>query len=144
MKYVILVGDGMGDYPIPELGGKNPAGGGKNPSMDGTGPAGGAVAPAPSPRARTGQRTSPIWLSWVRPVYGTIRGRAPLEAAPWAWSWVPEVAFRCNLVTLRQEDSKLIMEDYAAGTSPAAKPEAHWVLEGRPPWAGTGAAFTRG
>jgi 2,3-bisphosphoglycerate-independent phosphoglycerate mutase len=24
MRYVILVGDGMGDYPIPELGGKTP------------------------------------------------------------------------------------------------------------------------
>ena len=43
-------------------------------------------------------------------------GRAPLEAAALGVDLAPEeVAFRCNLVTLRHEDSRLIMEDYAAG-----------------------------
>ena len=34
MKYVILVGDGMGDYPLAELGGKTPLEAAKTPSMD--------------------------------------------------------------------------------------------------------------
>ena len=34
MKYVILVGDGMGDYPMAELGGKTPLEAAKTPHMD--------------------------------------------------------------------------------------------------------------
>jgi phosphoserine phosphatase len=34
MKYVILVGDGMGDYPVPELNGKTPLEAAKIPHMD--------------------------------------------------------------------------------------------------------------
>ena len=34
MKYVILVGDGMGDYPMAELGGKTPLEAAKTPYMD--------------------------------------------------------------------------------------------------------------
>jgi 2,3-bisphosphoglycerate-independent phosphoglycerate mutase len=43
-------------------------------------------------------------------------GRAPLEAAALGVNLAPdEVAFRCNLVTLRAEPDGLYMEDYAAG-----------------------------
>ena len=34
MKYIILVGDGMGDLPIAELGGKTPLAFAKTPAMD--------------------------------------------------------------------------------------------------------------
>jgi 2,3-bisphosphoglycerate-independent phosphoglycerate mutase len=34
MKYVIFLGDGMADYPIPELGGKTPLMAAKKPAMD--------------------------------------------------------------------------------------------------------------
>ena len=34
MKYIILVGDGMGDLPIAELGGKTPLAYAKTPAMD--------------------------------------------------------------------------------------------------------------
>jgi 2,3-bisphosphoglycerate-independent phosphoglycerate mutase len=34
MKYVIFLGDGMADYPIPELGGKTPLMAAKKPGMD--------------------------------------------------------------------------------------------------------------
>ncbi|HID30210.1 MAG TPA: hypothetical protein EYP19_09415, partial [Desulfobacterales bacterium] len=34
MKYVILVGDGMGDYTISELGGKTPLAAASTPHMD--------------------------------------------------------------------------------------------------------------
>jgi 2,3-bisphosphoglycerate-independent phosphoglycerate mutase len=34
MKYVIFLGDGMADYPVPELGGKTPLMAAKKPAMD--------------------------------------------------------------------------------------------------------------
>ena len=34
MKYVILVGDGMGDYPVAELGGKTPLEAAATPHLD--------------------------------------------------------------------------------------------------------------
>ena len=43
-------------------------------------------------------------------------GRAPLEAAALGVDLrAEEVAFRCNLVTLRHEAGKIFMEDYSAG-----------------------------
>lgn len=34
MKYIVLLGDGMADYPLPELGGKTPLMVARTPSMD--------------------------------------------------------------------------------------------------------------
>src|SRR5690554_4302631 len=34
MKYLVLLGDGMADYAVPELGGKTPLQVGKKPNMD--------------------------------------------------------------------------------------------------------------
>jgi 2,3-bisphosphoglycerate-independent phosphoglycerate mutase len=34
MKYIVLLGDGMSDYPIPELGGKTPLQAANKPNMD--------------------------------------------------------------------------------------------------------------
>ena len=34
MKYVIFLGDGMADYPVPELDGKTPLMAAKKPAMD--------------------------------------------------------------------------------------------------------------
>ena len=43
-------------------------------------------------------------------------GRAPLEAAALGVELGPrEVAFRCNLVTLRFDADGIFMEDYSAG-----------------------------
>ena len=34
MKYLILIGDGMGDHPVPELNGKTPLQAARTPVMD--------------------------------------------------------------------------------------------------------------
>jgi 2,3-bisphosphoglycerate-independent phosphoglycerate mutase len=34
MKYIVLLGDGMSDYPIPELNGKTPLQAANKPNMD--------------------------------------------------------------------------------------------------------------
>ena len=116
MKYVILVGDGMGDYPIPELGGKTPLEAAKTPHMDELARRGelGCARTIP-PGKEPGSDIANLAIMGYDPVrYHT--GRAPLEAAALGVDLGPEeVAFRCNLVTLRHEDSQLIMEDYAAG-----------------------------
>jgi 2,3-bisphosphoglycerate-independent phosphoglycerate mutase len=116
MKYVILVGDGMGDYPIPELGGKTPLEAAKTLHMDELARRGelGCARTIP-PGKEPGSDIANLAIMGYDPVrYHT--GRAPLEAAALGVDLAAaEVAFRCNLVTLRHEDSQLIMEDYAAG-----------------------------
>jgi 2,3-bisphosphoglycerate-independent phosphoglycerate mutase len=124
MKYVILVGDGMGDYPIPELGGKTPLQAAATPHLDELARRGelGCARTIP-PGKEPGSDIANLAIMGYDPVrYHT--GRAPLEAAALGVELGPEeVAFRCNLVTLRHEDSHLFMEDYSAGhiTSDEAK-----------------------
>ena len=116
MKYVILVGDGMGDYPVAELGGKTPLEAAATPHLDALAHRGelGCARTIP-PGKEPGSDIANLAIMGYDPGrYHT--GRAPLEAAALGVDLGPdEVAFRCNLVTLRPEDSRLIMEDYSAG-----------------------------
>jgi 2,3-bisphosphoglycerate-independent phosphoglycerate mutase len=125
MKYVILVGDGMGDYPLPELGGKTPLEAAVTPHLDALARRGelGCARTVP-PGKEPGSDIANLAIMGYDPVrYHT--GRAPLEAAALGVELEPdEVAFRCNLVTLlRHADSRLFMGDYSAGhiTSAEAK-----------------------
>jgi 2,3-bisphosphoglycerate-independent phosphoglycerate mutase len=116
MKYVILVGDGMGDYPVAELGGRTPLEAAATPHLDllaGQGELG--LARTIPVGMEAGSDIANLSIMGYDPArYHT--GRAPLEAAALGVDLGPgEMAFRCNLVTLRQEDSRLIMEDYSAG-----------------------------
>ena len=116
MKYAILVGDGMGDYPIDELGGKTPLEAAKTPFMDELARQGelGCARTIP-PGKEPGSDIANLAIMGYDPErYHT--GRAPLEAAALGVELKPdEVAFRCNLVTIRAESNGLYMEDYAAG-----------------------------
>ncbi|MFZ5448986.1 MAG: cofactor-independent phosphoglycerate mutase [Thermodesulfobacteriota bacterium] len=116
MKYVILVGDGMGDYPLPELGGKTPLQAAATPHLDELARRGelGCARTIP-PGKEPGSDIANLAIMGYDPErYHT--GRAPLEAAALGVELGPrEVAFRCNLVTLRHEGSQLFMEDYSAG-----------------------------
>ncbi len=116
MKYVILVGDGMGDYPVPALGGKTPLEAAATPHMDELARRGelGCARTIP-PGQEPGSDIANLAIMGYDPArYHT--GRAPLEAAALGVELRPaEVAFRCNLVTLRHQGSGLIMEDYSAG-----------------------------
>ncbi len=124
MKYVILVGDGMGDYPVPELGGKTPLQAAQTPHLDELARRGelGCALTIP-PGKEPGSDIANLAIMGYDPVrYHT--GRAPLEAAALGVDLGPEeVAFRCNLVTLGHQGHDLLMEDYAAGhiTSEEAK-----------------------
>ena len=118
MKYLILVGDGMGDYPLDELGGKTPMEAAKTPAMDTLCGQGELFFAQTVPEGYPpGSDVANMSLLGYDPArYYT--GRAPLEAAAMG---VPlakdEIAFRCNLMTLDYdlETGQATMLDFAAG-----------------------------
>lgn len=116
MKYVILIGDGMGDYPLAELGGRTPLEAAATPNLDALARQGevGLARTIPAGMEPGSDIANLAIMGYDPARYHT--GRAPLEAAALGVSLAPdEVAFRCNLVTLRAEPGGLYMEDYAAG-----------------------------
>ena len=117
MKYAILIGDGMADYPIDELGGRTPLAAAKTPNMDIMATQGelGLARTIPAGMEPGSDVANLSIMGYDPAVYHT--GRAPLEAASMGVSLGPQdVAFRCNLVTLRHEtDGDIYMEDYSAG-----------------------------
>ena len=117
MKYVILIGDGMADYPMEELGGRTPLAAAKTPNMDFLATQGELGLARTIPEGmEPGSDVANLSIMGYDPAkYHT--GRAPLEAASMGVSLEPQdVAFRCNLVTLRHEtDGDIFMEDYSAG-----------------------------
>ena len=117
MKYLILVGDGMGDYPIPELNGKTVLEAADTPMMDELCHRGEFFLNQTVPEGfPPGSDVANMSLMGYDPaLYYT--GRAPLEAASMGIELASdEIAFRCNLVTLDTGNrDRIIMEDFAAG-----------------------------
>jgi len=112
MKYIVLVGDGMGDRPIEDLGGKTVLEAAKIPNMNFIAEKGKVgltnMIPVGMPPASDVANLS--ILGYNPKKYYT--GRGPLEAANMNIDLQEdEVAFRCNLVTI--SDDK--MADYSAG-----------------------------
>ena len=116
MKYVILVGDGMGDYPIGELGGRTPLAAARTPHMDWIADRGELGLARTIPEGcETGSDTANLSLLGYDPK-ATLTRRAPLEAASLGVHLSEkDVAFRCNLVSLSTENGILTMDDYSAG-----------------------------
>jgi 2,3-bisphosphoglycerate-independent phosphoglycerate mutase len=116
MKYVILLGDGMSDWPVPELGDKTPLQAAHTPHMDRL-----------ARQGKTGQAwTIPEGMSTGSDVaaltilgYDTrhlYTGRSPLEAASIGIELQPtDVAFRCNLVVLGEANGQQMMADFSGG-----------------------------
>jgi len=112
MKYAILVGDGMSDYPIAELGGKTPLEVAKIPNMNAMVKAGaiGLVKTVPRGMKPASDVANLSILGYDPKAY--YSGRGPLEAANIGIELAEdEIAFRCNLVTVNND----IMADYSAG-----------------------------
>lgn len=117
MKYIVIVPDGAADYPVPELQGLTPLQAAKTPNMDwlASNSIAGSVRTIPQGFSPGSDVANLSILGYDPRVYYT--GRAPLEAVSMGVSLSKEdVAYRCNLVTLRILDKKRIfMEDYSAG-----------------------------
>ena len=117
MKYILLVGDGMGDLPVPELNDKTPLEAAEKPTTDRLAREGELLLVRTVPEGyRPGSDVANLSLIGYEPEqYYT--GRAPLEAASMGVQIAPgEIAFRCNLVNVdRPDDSTVIMRDFSAG-----------------------------
>jgi len=116
MKYVIIVGDGMADYPVQSLGGKTPLMVARTPHMDFMAGQGeiGLVRTVPD-GFNPGSEIANLSIFGYDPIrYYT--GRGPLEAASLGVQLSDnDIAFRCNLVTLKFQGDKIVMEDFSAG-----------------------------
>jgi 2,3-bisphosphoglycerate-independent phosphoglycerate mutase len=117
VKYVIIHGDGMADWPCEELGGKTPLEAAHKPNMDLIATHGrlGLVTTIPAgmpPGSDVGTMTM---LGYDPARYHT--GRAPIEAASQGISLGPDdVVFRMNLVSLRPgTDGTTMMDDFSSG-----------------------------
>ncbi len=111
-KYIMIVGDGMADYPLESLGGKTPLEAARVPHMDRLARegAGGRLKTVPGGFAPASDVAN-LSLLGYDPAK-CYSGRGPLEAASLGVDLEPdEVAFRCNLVTV--SEGKL--SDYSAG-----------------------------
>ncbi len=116
MKYILLVGDGMGDFPLKELDGKTPLEAALTPGMDFIAQHGdlGLIQTVP-PGMEPGSDVANMSLLGYRPEF-QYTGRGPIEAASLGLSLRPEdVAFRCNLVTIKKIENRYVMYDYSAG-----------------------------
>ena len=112
MKYIVIVPDGMADYPIARIGNKTPLEAAKTPNMDFLAQQGvvGLVQTIPDGMKPGSDIGNMAILGYDPKTCHT--GRAPLEAANQNIVLADdEVAFRCNLVTVA--DHKMI--DYSAG-----------------------------
>ena len=115
MKYIVLLGDGMADYPLAELGGKTPLAAARTPNMDLMARDGILGLVDTIPRGfKAGSDVANLSVLGYDPAE-CFSGRGPLEAANMGVKLGPgDVAFRCNLVTLGKGEDPL-MEDFTAG-----------------------------
>jgi 2,3-bisphosphoglycerate-independent phosphoglycerate mutase len=116
MKYLILVGDGMGDFPVPELDGKTPLEAANIPMMDELCRKGEFFLNHTVPEGYPpGSDVANMSLLGFNPA-AYYTGRAPLEAAAMGINLAPdEIAFRCNMVTLDHgANGNITMRDFCA------------------------------
>ena len=110
MKYVLVIGDGMADDPVPELNGKTPLQYAKTPVMDRLAGAGvfGNVLTVPD-GIQAGSDTAILTIFGCDP-QTCYFGRAPLEAAALGIQLSEgDIAYRMNLITL--EDGNIPFDE---------------------------------
>jgi 2,3-bisphosphoglycerate-independent phosphoglycerate mutase len=112
MKYAILIGDGMADYPIEKLGNRTILQAAQTPAMDLIAARGktGLAKTVPDGFPPGSDVANMSILGYDPATY--YSGRAPLEAASMGVALeADDVAFRCNLITI--ENGKI--KDYSSG-----------------------------
>jgi 2,3-bisphosphoglycerate-independent phosphoglycerate mutase len=121
MKYILIIGDGMADYPIAELGGKTPLQAAYKPNIDSVAARGrsGLIKNVPDTMTPGSEVAICSILGYDPTVYCT--GRGPIEAASLGVKLEEnDTAYRCNVIT--EKDGAIA--DYSAGhisTSEAAQ-----------------------
>ena len=112
MNYLLVVGDGMADYPVPELGNKTPLQAAYKPNMDAIAAKGrsGLIKTVPDELLPGSDVAICSVLGYDPRLYCT--GRGPLEAPSRGIKLTEnDTAYRCNLIT--EKDGVIV--DYSAG-----------------------------
>lgn len=117
MKYIVMLCDGMADYPLKELDGKTPMAAAFKPNMERLAKkaTAGIVKTVPE-SLNPGSDVANLSAMGYDPV-SCYTGRSPLEAMSIGIDMAPDdIAFRCNLVTLSDDEpfEKKVMADYSA------------------------------
>jgi len=118
MKYALILGDGMADRPLAELGNKTPLEVSNKPYMDLLAKTAkeGMVKTIPEGFKPASDTANLSVLGYAPEKYYT--GRSPLEAVSLGIKMADDdIAIRCNLVTLSNEEKyqDKTMVDYSAG-----------------------------
>ncbi|MHB8138330.1 MAG: cofactor-independent phosphoglycerate mutase [Smithellaceae bacterium] len=128
MKYVVLLGDGMADYPSRQLGGKTPLECALTPFLDQIAALGTLGLVDTIPQGFTpGSDVANLSVLGYDPAE-TYTGRGPLEAASMGINLGPnDIAYRCNLVTIGDQGTdQAFMDDFTAGH--ISSPEAREII----------------
>lgn len=130
MKYVVVLYDGMADYPVPALNGKTPMMCAKKPNMDYLAQRGevGLIRTV-AEGLKPGSDVANLSVMGYDPKL-CYTGRSPLEAASIGIALKDtDVTLRCNIVTLsdeeKYEDKRMV--DYCAGD--ISTEEAHEIIK---------------
>ena len=120
MKHLVLLGDGMADFPLEALNGKTPIAAAKTPAMDEAARLGITGQFMPIPDAfPAGSDIGNLSVFGYDP-HDTFTGRAPLEAVN---QNIPiganQLVFRCNLVTLHDDRMKDFTADHISSAEAA-------------------------
>ena len=124
MKYIIVLGDGMADEPIPSLGGRTPIQAADTPAMDWLAAHGrcGRLHTVPAGFEPGSEIANMAILGYDLPT--VFEGRGSLEAASMGVDILPgEMAMRCNLICI--EDGKI--KNHSAGH--ISSEEAHELID---------------
>ena len=115
-KLLILIADGMGDYPVPELEGRTPLEAARTPNMDGLAELGliGRCRTIPEGMPPGSDIANMGLLGFDPLAYHT--GRGPIEASAQGLDLAKtDIVYRLNLCTVSQFSSQGVMLDYCAG-----------------------------
>ena len=128
MKTIILLGDGMADEPVSELGGKTPLEAAHIPVMDSLASRGElGMARTVKKGFPPGSDVANMAVLGLDPG-ACYTGRAPIEAVSMGINLrADDTAFRINLVTISTENSRLVMEDYCSDH--ISTEEAHVLIK---------------
>lgn len=116
MKMVFLVADGMGDWPVAELGDRTPMAAAEIPAMDAMAKQGvvGTARTVPQGMEPGSDVANMALLGYDPAQYHT--GRGPIEAAAQGLDLAPDdLVWRMNLVTVSGLSRDGTMLDYSAG-----------------------------
>lgn len=130
MKYVLIIGDGMADNPVPELGGITPLQKANIPAIDALASAGRLGHCRTVPLGLPAGSDTAILSIMGCPTRECYSGRAPLEAA--AGGIILEAgsaAFRCNNIALELADTleQMTILSHSGGNIEGA--ESHELIE---------------